>query len=125
MLHRLNPQHLLAVASVLLVPPLLMNLPGMPSFGESRSPETCQTMVQSQTALSRKQLARLLTIPEGDQKTKVREIVKAPYCKLANLEVRAGATAEREAYPLEFDAQTWLVVLYEGDQYAGYRFTFR
>ncbi|NJP12002.1 MAG: hypothetical protein HC866_23115 [Leptolyngbyaceae cyanobacterium RU_5_1] len=29
------------------------------------------------------------------------------------------------AYPLAFDPQTWFIVLYEGDEYAGYSFSFR
>ncbi|HEY9859579.1 MAG TPA: hypothetical protein V6D16_08740 [Candidatus Obscuribacterales bacterium] len=87
--------------------------------------EVCQEIVQSKATLSREQLAQLLTIPERDRKNKVQGILKAPYCKLPKLEVRAGVSAEREAYPLEFDPQTWLVILYEGDEYAGYRFSFR
>lgn len=87
--------------------------------------EVCQEIVQSKSTLSREQLAKLLTIPERDQKSKVQGILKAPYCKLPKLEVRAGVNAEREAYPLEFDPQTWLVILYEGDEYAGYQFSFR
>jgi hypothetical protein len=87
--------------------------------------EACQRVVQSQAKLSRSQLARLLTIPEGDRKQKVREILKDPYCELSNLQIRAGAPAQREAYPMEFDPQTWLVILYEGDQYAGYRINAR
>lgn len=87
--------------------------------------EVCQEIVQSKATLSREQLAKLLTIPERDQKSKVQGILKAPYCKLPKLEVRAGVKAEREAYPLEFDPQTWLVILYEGDEYAGYQFSFR
>ena len=49
-------------------------------------------------------------------------MLKAPYCQLPNLEVRAGATAERFVYPLAFDPQISLIVLYEGDEYAGFRF---
>ncbi|WP_179228673.1 hypothetical protein [Leptolyngbya ohadii] len=30
--------------------------------------------------------------------------------------------SERAVYPLAFDRQTWLVVLYEGEEYAGYQF---
>jgi hypothetical protein len=50
--------------------------------------------------------------------------VSEPYCKLPTLNVRAGVEAEREAYPLEFDPATTLVILYENDEYAGYRFSF-
>lgn len=101
-------------------------LPSLPSFGTKKSVgEGCQEVVQERAKLSRDQLARLLTVSEGHKKQRIREIVKEPYCKLSDLQIRVGATAQREAYPLEFDPQTWFVVLYEGDQYAGYRFNFR
>jgi len=63
-----------------------------------------------------------LAVPERDRKSKVEEILKQPYCQLPTLEVRAGIAAERVAYPLAFDPQSWLVILYEGDEYAGYEF---
>ena len=119
-------KQLMAGGAVLLAVGLLLDLHSLPSFFSKKSSgEPCQAVVQSQAKLSRQQLARLLTIPEGDKKQKVQEILKDPYCKLADLQVRAGATAQREAYPLEFEPQTWLVILYEGEQYAGYRFNIR
>jgi len=87
--------------------------------------DVCQEVVQSKATLSRDELSRLLTVPERSNKSQIRQVVQAPYCKLAPLSVRSGATAQREAYPLAFDNQTWLVVLYEGDEYAGYSFSFR
>ena len=84
----------------------------------------CETIVQSDAKLSREQLANLLTIPERDAKTRVRQVVEAPYCRLPELKVRSGVLAEREAYPLAFDPKTQLVILYENDEYAGYRFSF-
>lgn len=123
--HRVQ-KHLMAGGSVLLALGLLVDFHSLPSFGMKKTVgEDCQQVVQSQTKLSREQLLKLLTVPEGDRKQKVREILKEPFCNLSELQVRAGATAQREAYPLEFDPQTWLVVLYEGDQYAGYRFSVR
>ena len=119
-------KQLLAGGAVLLALGLLLDLHSLPSFFSKKSSgEPCQEVVQSQAKLSRQQLARLLTVPEGDKKQKVQEILKDPYCKLADIQVRAGATAQREAYPLEFEPQTWLVILYEGEQYAGYRFNIR
>lgn len=85
---------------------------------------TCDKIVQTEATLSREQLAALLTIPERDSKTKVRQIVAEPYCTLDGLTVRSGVSAEREAYPLAFDPKTQLVILYENDEYAGYRFNF-
>lgn len=112
--------------SVLLTCGLLIDQFRLPfSLAKKGSPVTCEQVVQADTVLSKNQLAQLLTISEGDQKQRIREIVKQPYCTLPSLEVRVGATAQREAYPLEFDPNTWLVVLYEGEQYTGYRFATR
>ena len=89
------------------------------------TPAVCRDIVQSKAMLSRDQLSRLLAVPERSSQTQVRQIVQEPYCKLSLIEVRAGVSSRREAYPLSFDPQTWLVVLYEGDEYAGYDFSFR
>lgn len=125
-LDRQIPKQLLAGGSVLLAVGMLVDFRSLPSlFSRKTAEESCQTVVQSQTKLSRQALAQLLTVPEGDRKQKVRGIVKEPYCKLADLQIRAGATAQREAYPLDFDPQTWVIILYEGEQYAGYRFNLR
>ncbi len=83
---------------------------------------TCETAITKSATLSREQLLALLAIPERESKEKVRQIVKEPYCQLSKIEIRAGVAAEREAYPLEFDPKTTLVLLYENDEYAGYRF---
>ncbi len=85
----------------------------------------CQEIVQPQSVLSREQLTQLLTIPERSPKEKVRAIIREPYCLLPSLKIRAGVSAVREAYPLEADPDTWIVLLYEGDEYAGYRFNAR
>jgi len=87
--------------------------------------DVCQEIVQSKATLSREELSRLLVVPERSNKSQIRQVVQEPYCKLAALSVRSGATAQREVYPLAFDNQTWLVVLYEGNEYAGYSFSFR
>jgi hypothetical protein len=84
----------------------------------------CQEMVQPQATLSRETLSQFLTVPERDRRSTVQAIISTPYCQLSSIEVRAGVLAERHAYPLEFDPQTWFVVLYEGDEYAGYSFVF-
>lgn len=88
-------------------------------------PEVCSQVVQAQSFLSRNELSQLLAVPERASREAVRQVVAEPYCLLPPLAVREGEMAEREAYPLEFDPQTWLVVLYEGGEYAGYDFSFR
>jgi hypothetical protein len=90
--------------------------------GQLSPPERCVKVVQAQTTLSRDALGKLLTVPEGSARSQIRAIVKQPYCKLPNVTVRVGETTEREAYPLAFKPDTWLVVTYEGDRYAGFDF---
>jgi hypothetical protein len=82
----------------------------------------CESEIVDTAQLSREQLLELLSVPERDSKSRVREIVQEPYCQLSTLQIRAGVDAVREAYPLEFDPKTTLVILYENDEYAGYRF---
>ncbi len=86
--------------------------------------DRCQIIVEAQATLSREELVALLSIPERESMSQIRSVVSSPYCKLPDLELRVGAIAHREAYPLEFDPDTWLVILYEGDEYAGYDFSF-
>jgi hypothetical protein len=118
------PSKLLLIAALLLplVVILMIDLRTGSSGRMPRRTETCQGAVSEGVIISREQLAEFLTISERDPRTRVEEVLKAPYCQLPGLSVRAGATAERLVYPLAFDPKTWLIVLYEEDEYAGYRF---
>lgn len=91
---------------------------------ESVSYDACETIVAAEARLSRSQLAQLLTVPERNAQSQVRQIVKEPYCTMPDVEIRSGVVARREAYPLEFQPETKLVILYENEEYAGYRFSF-
>ena len=84
--------------------------------------DLCQEILSSQAVLSRQQLTQLLTVPEREPRQAIEAIVAEPYCSLAAIEVRAGVMAERAVYPLAFDPNTWLVVLYEDEEYVGYGF---
>ena len=84
-------------------------------------PENCAGAVNAQATISRDQLATFLTISERRPKAEVQDVLQTPYCQLSGLEVRAGVSAERAVYQLAFDPQTWLVVLFEGNEYAGYQ----
>jgi hypothetical protein len=97
----------------------------LPFNASTASPERCQGDVNREVVLSREQLAQLLSVPERDTKQRVQDIVGAPFCSLQSLQVRAGIVAERQVYPLAFDPSTRLVILYEGDEYAGYRFSYQ
>ena len=87
-----------------------------PAHAASATEDLCQTI------LSRQQLTQLLTVPERENRQAIEAIANDPYCSLAAIEVRAGVEAERAAYPLAFDPNTWLVVLYENEEYVGYGF---
>jgi len=97
----------------------------LPFSSSAATPERCQGDINREVVVSREQLAQLLAVPERDTKQRVQEIVGTPYCSLQSLQVRAGVVAERQVYPLAFDPTTRLVILYEGDEYAGYRFSFQ
>ena len=103
-----------------MVPSALMGAAATPS----RNSLSCTTVVQADSQISREQLAQLLAIPERDPKARVHDLLADPYCQLPSLEIRAGVMAERVAYPLAFDPAIQLVILYENDEYAGYRFSF-
>jgi hypothetical protein len=101
---------------------------GIRRWLSSARPQTapgCEKIVQSNAQLSREQLAKLLVVPERDPKENVRKIVAEPYCSLPQLQVRSGVVSEREAYPMAWDPTVQLVILYENDEYAGYRFRFQ
>jgi cytoskeletal protein RodZ len=93
-----------------------------PNNSELTPDQLCQEIVQPKAVVTREQLAKILTIPERTQRAKVQAIVQQPYCKMPSVNIRAGATTEREASPLAEDRQTWLVVAYEGGTYVGYGF---
>ena len=109
----------LLLSGVALLSKVPANLPRERSLGPT---QTCAEIVQPKAALSREQLAKLLSVPERTQRRKVQEIAKEPYCRLPSLSLRAGATTARDIYPLAFDPQTSLVIIYEGETYVGYGF---
>lgn len=101
---------------------LMVQWPSRPSSEATPPNLPCQQIVQPQSALSREALLELLAVPERESMQTVRDIVHEPYCTLPPLEIRAGVASQREVFPLAFDPQTWLVVLYEDNEYAGYAF---
>ncbi|NJR59486.1 MAG: hypothetical protein HC769_11925 [Cyanobacteria bacterium CRU_2_1] len=112
---------LMATVGVLLLDVSQIRLPQSTRY----QAEICEGQINPDVVISREQLAQFLTISERDTRARVQDILLVPYCQLPDLEVRAGVVAERSVYPLAFDPQTWLIVLYEGDEYAGYQFLFQ
>jgi hypothetical protein len=121
---RQSPQVLLAGAGGGAVALALLAV--VPQF-QTQAPashDLCQQVVEAQSVLGRDELSELLAIPERASREAVQAVIAQPYCTLSQTEVREGVMAEREAYPLAFDPQTWFVVLYEDGEYAGYDFSF-
>ena len=111
---------------------LLSFVPGQVG-SKSVDPTTCQKKIRPTGAISRGQISALLALPTGASKEAVRRVVDEPYCLLSAIAkdpnaVGTGAIAgaEREAYPLAFDPEAWVVVTYgEGGEYVGYDFVFK
>ncbi len=124
----LGPKPLVAASLTMILAAMLIDFDTfktfLPSSNTISQEANCNTVISDDAKLSREQLAQLLTIPERDAKSRVRQVVSEPYCQLPTLKVRSGVDAEREAYPLAFDPGTTLVILYENNEYAGYRFSF-
>lgn len=117
-------KYMLAGGSMIAALGLLVDPQGLlPKMAAAK--DSCQEVISEKAVLSREQLAQVLSVPERANKQAIRQVMKLPYCRLATIQPRAGINADREAYPLAFDPKTWLVVLYEGDEYAGYSFSFR
>lgn len=96
------------------------------SFTPNAAPnDLCQQVVRPDAVLSRDHLTQILAISERTARNQVQQVIAEPYCHLSPISIRAGVLAEREAYPLEFDPDTWLVMLYEGEEYAGFDFSFQ
>ncbi|MEM7064958.1 MAG: hypothetical protein AAF572_17585 [Cyanobacteria bacterium P01_B01_bin.77] len=124
----LGPKSLVFVSLTMILALLMLDFDSLkrflPSAQSISQKKDCNTIISDAAKLSRDQLVQLLTIPERGTKEQVRKVVSEPYCQLPALNVRSGVTAEREAYPLAFDPGTSLVILYEDNEYAGYRFNF-
>lgn len=110
---------MLALAALLITPNLNQDQ------ALDAEPFTCIRQEQPQATVSRDQVKKLLETELQDSKATVQGFLNEPYCVLLPSQTEAGLSVEREAYPLEFDLQTWLVVLYDGDRYVGYDFRFR
>ncbi|NJL45728.1 MAG: hypothetical protein HC922_08430 [Leptolyngbyaceae cyanobacterium SM2_3_12] len=85
----------------------------------------CIKQTGTRAFLSRDKLSQLLSVKNQAPKATVREILGEPHCVLEPGQTKDGGPMEREAYPLEFDPQTWLIVWYSQDAYQGYDFRFR
>jgi hypothetical protein len=87
--------------------------------------DVCIKQVNKQSLVSRDELKAILELDANAPKTKVQEIVDQPHCVLEARAGEDGVQVEREAYPLEFDPQTWIILQYQGEAFTGFDFSFR
>ena len=110
---------------------------------ESIDLSSCEKKIEPTGAISRGQLSALLALPAGANREAVRAVISEPYCTLPAISESAGsakklsereksaeasaiAGAYRDAYPLAFDPEAWVVVAYtSAEEYAGYDFVFK
>lgn len=111
---------------------LLVILPGQVG-SQSVVPSDCLQVVRSGAEISRDQLLQMIALPVGSSQQAVRQVTDVPYCVLpSGLAAEAGKRSDpvaeadkREAYPLAFDPDTWVVLGYEANEYVGYDFVFK
>lgn len=108
----------------------------IPAQVGSKSIDTasCEKKVLPTGQISRGQISSLLALPTGSNKVAVRQVVGEPYCLLPAVDAETAAasadkilaSAEREAYPLAFDPDAWVVLDYSNTgEYTGYDFVFK
>jgi len=93
----------------------------------------CEQVIKSGAEISRGQLSGLLAMPTRSTREAVRQVVAEPYCTLPAITPAESTgvatpdikTIEREAYPLAFDPQAWVVLNYSAGEYQGYDFVFK
>ena len=87
--------------------------------------DVCIKQIDKQSLISRDELKAVLDLSHQVPKAKVQEIVEKPHCVFEARSGVNGVQLAREAYPLEFDPQTWFVLLYQDGKYVGFDFSFR
>jgi len=127
---RAAPQKVAIATGSIATLALLAVVPGKVS-SQSIADNTCQEVVQSGAEISRGDLTSLSDVAAGTPHETVRELIDKPYCLLPlSPESAAKAASDepivaREAYPLAFDPEAWVVVNYAQSGYTSYDFAFK
>jgi hypothetical protein len=108
--------------AALVVTPAMDNAPDAVSTPAS---DVCIKQIDNQSLISRDELKQVLDLAPSVSQASVQAIVQQPHCVLEPRTGENDVQVERQAYPLEFDPQTWFVLLYRDGNYAGYDFSFR
>ena len=119
---KLTLKHGLLVAIALLAGAAFAELPGL----SGSTPAAAQPSLSCQApptmpvqSLTPAQLQRLKTTPQGTAKQTLQATLPKVYCQLPAVSLRAGTIAQRDVF--QINASTWLIVMYEGDRFAGVR----
>ncbi|NJL20617.1 MAG: hypothetical protein HC895_07045 [Leptolyngbyaceae cyanobacterium SM1_3_5] len=90
--------------------------------------DPCVEIVQESSLMTRPMLRQFSQVARGSARAEAIAVLGEPYCRLQPLEVElpdgSMATVQREAYPFEFAPHIWYVVMYAGDRYLTFDYSF-
>ncbi|MBD2092494.1 hypothetical protein H6F67_21840 [Microcoleus sp. FACHB-1515] len=90
--------------------------------------DPCIEIVQESSLMTRPKLRQFSQVARGSARAEAIAVLGDPYCRLQPLEVElpdgSMATVQREAYPFEFAPHIWYVVMYAGDRYLTFDYSF-
>jgi hypothetical protein len=101
---------------------LVVILGAIGAIAKSPTPSTisnkstpCAATGNTTARISRADLAWLIEVPVGSDRASMMRRLGTPYCFLHN-----GNDLIKVTYPGAWEPSTWIVVIYQGDRYAGY-----
>lgn len=118
-------QGLAAMGTFLLVGAVLRNPPLRDVLRSSTQELRCSQPGQADKDVSRDQIAKLANLQSQQTRADVQALLGEPYCYVSSVKLPGGEDATGDVYPLAFDPQTWIVMLYSQDMYIGYQFEFK
>ncbi len=112
---------MLALATMVITPSVnRLNNPVNAGVGD-----VCIKQIDQKSLVSRDELRAVLNLDKNISKDEVLAVLDQPNCVLQPRAGENGVQVDREAYPLEFDPQTWFVLQYQEEKFAGFDFSFR
>ncbi len=95
-----------------------------PAYSQSHN-NSCTGVINRGIRLTRAQLARLNALQPPVSSQTIREIVgDRAYCRFPDVAALGGGTIQRFAFPMEWDPENWVLLLFQGENYIGLDFSF-
>jgi hypothetical protein len=116
---------MLALATLFINPNLEPKADDAVSTSRDVKANTCIKQVEPESFMSRDELSALLKLDRPAGQAEVYKVIDQPFCVLGAKDGSTEANTERQAYPLEFDPQTWFVLNYKDGKFVDYDFLFQ